>query len=158
MLWADSNSLFLNPSHCPISVKCGGRRCLILHLFSLHSLVEDGLTDFASVKNIGEKLFLQSPLAQGSSIDRLWGFCSGWSIFDLNWCLGTPHFTHNICYPVIWVCISELVGGACDLYHIVLRWTRWYHARLYKLTDQFASRSKYARLNPAAARTIFFPS
>ena len=61
---------------------------------------------------------------------------------------GTPHFTHNIYYPVIWVCISELVGGVCDLYHIVLRWTRWYHARLYKLTDQFAPRSKYARLNP----------
>ena len=39
---------------------------------------------------IGEKWFLQSPLTQGSSIDRLWGFCSGWSIFDLNWCLVLP--------------------------------------------------------------------
>jgi len=39
---------------------------------------------------IGEKWFLQSPLTQGSSIDRLWVFCSGWSIFDLNWCLVLP--------------------------------------------------------------------
>ena len=38
------------------------------------------------------------------------GFCSAWSIFDLNWCL---------VLPVIWVCISELV-------RVPVIWTRWF--------------------------------
>ena len=39
----------------------------------------------------------------------------------------------------------RLYGGAFDLYHIVLRRTRWYQVSMYKLTDPFAPRSKYAR-------------
>ena len=62
---------------------------------------------------IGEKWFLQSPLTQGSSIDRLWGFGSGWSIFDLYWCMVLPTsltgFTTRRIFVLVgggfWICI-----------------------------------------------------
>ena len=61
------------------------------------------------------------------------------------WYLVLPTSLTTFYYPGIWVCTCGLFGGACDLYHIVLRWTRWYHVSMYKLTDPFAPRSKWAR-------------
>ena len=68
-------------------------------------------------------------------LDRLWGFCSGWSIFDPYWCLVLPTSLTGLLPRLLGMYICVGWGCHLDLFYIVLRWTRWYHARLYKYTD-----------------------
>ena len=42
----------------------------------------------------------------------------------------SPLHSHPFTTPSFGYVSFEMVGGASDLYHIVLRWTRWYHACL----------------------------
>ena len=44
-------------------------------------------------------------------IDRLWGCWLRLVDFRSVLVFGTPHFTHILYYPVIWVCSFEMVWG-----------------------------------------------
>ena len=101
---------------------------------------------------IGEKWFLQSPLTQGSSIDRLWGFAPAgrFSIYIGVW---YPPLHSQVLLPRhLGMYVCAVWGCLLDLYHIVLRWTRWYHARLYKLTDLFCTTIKVCAIAPCCCK------
>ena len=78
---------------------------------------------------IGEKWFLQSPLTQGSSIDRLWVFLLRLVDFRSKLVFGTPHFTHFIfttplfgyvylsCLGVPVICTILYLGGPAGTMH-----------------------------------------